>query len=93
MSSADNLSSHLGCTDMGLQQNLLHSRTTLIKLIHFKCMRQIYALYIMYCCDDESPNKISVLCCMLMYLAHTISISSDQPAQSDQSLASRLRIL
>ena len=31
-----------------------------IKLIHFKCMRQIYVLYIMYCCDDE---KIKFLFC------------------------------
>ena len=93
MSSADNLSFHLGCTETGLQQNLLHSRPTLIKLIHFKCMRKIYVLYIMYCCDDESPNKISVLFCMLMYLARAISKSSDKPAQSDQSLASCLRIL
>ena len=55
-----------------------------IKLIHFKCMRQIYVLYIMYCCE------IKFLFCSVCY---TISKSSDQPAQSDQSLASRIRIL
>ena len=76
--------SHLGCTDMGLQQNLLHSRTTLIKLIHFKCMRQIYVLYIMYCCEIKS---------MFRSVCYTIRKSSDQPAQSDQSHASRIRIL
>ena len=53
-------------------------------------MRQIYVLYIMYCCDDET---IKSLFCMLMYLTRVISKSSDQPAQSDQSLASCLRIL
>ena len=58
-----------------------------IKLIHFKCMRQIYVLYIMYCCE------IKFLFCMLIYLTHAISKSSDQPAQSDQSHASRLRML
>ena len=58
-----------------------------IKLIHFKCMRQKYVLYIMYCCE------IKFLFCMLMYLARAISKSSDQPAQSDQSLASCLCIL
>ena len=58
-----------------------------IKLIHFKCMRQIYVLYIMYCCDNET---IKFLFCSVCY---TISKSSDQPAQSDQSLASRIRIL
>ena len=61
-----------------------------IKSIHFKCMRQIYVLYIIYCCDDET---IKFLFCMLMYLTRVISKSSDLPAQSDQSLASRLRIL
>ena len=44
-------------------------------------MRQIYVLYIMYCCE------IKFLFCMLMYLTHAISKSSDQPAQSDQSHA------
>ena len=58
-----------------------------IKLIHFKCMRQIYVLYIMYRCE------IKFLFCILMYLTGVFGKSSDQPAQSDQSLASCLRIL
>ena len=51
-----------------------------IKLIHFKCMRQIYVLYIMYCCEIKF---------LFRSVCYTISKSSDQPAQSDQSLASR----
>ena len=47
--------SHLGCTDMGLQQNRdkMPKFALLSNYTHFKCMRKIYVLYIMYCCDDE----------------------------------------
>ena len=47
-------------------------------------MRQIYVLYIMYCCEIKF---------LFRSVCNTIRKSSDQPAQSDQTLASRLRIL